>query len=329
MQAAPTRPSQEPSHPLFPNFSKLPLELRLFIWHAASTPDPRVVYLALEKVPFYASRRVWSDRAVGETHHDGIEVFFDIDDYTGDPYDDRWNPWYNPKFELTRRGGKFISPSAAPAILAVCRESYSVAINYYSGAFGTEHSMPNTWFDYDRDVLCVNYSMLSRRQMELRDFSIIDVRKVKHLAVDNNLAVGQYVNIPHPYDNYELWLSELLQLFCNVNELIVVVNQVFAGDSPPDLVLRQPKYTISQLVTAPANVAHIGYLLGVLNRFEKHGVSIDMKRLDFYWQLKEGKKKSKRVRSRIEYGVALTHEESSSLQLLERAYEAAASSGLL
>src|SRR5271156_4736857 len=69
------------SRPSFPQFKKLPKELRGMIWRA-TLPDPRIVFLRPDLLSKYYCTRVWSDKAI-DAYFSGptnpISTFFDFD----------------------------------------------------------------------------------------------------------------------------------------------------------------------------------------------------------------------------------------------------------
>jgi hypothetical protein len=59
----------------------------------------------------------------------------------------------------------------------------------YSKAFGTEHALPVTWFDFERDVLYLDWNRShSLADFQLSDPGSIDSAKVRHLALFDQLT---------------------------------------------------------------------------------------------------------------------------------------------
>ena len=101
-------------------------------------------------------------------------------------------------------------------LLYACRESWTVASKVYTRAFGTAQAYPETWFDFKRDLLYLDFDHL------LADLSF-DVKKVENLAV-----------CAHPIDFNnrfyqrgidERFLAEILAYFGNVKILTLVNSQ--------------------------------------------------------------------------------------------------------
>jgi hypothetical protein len=165
-------------HPSFPQFTKLPKELRVMIWRAA-LPDPRIVFLQPDLLSKYYCTRVWSDKAV-DAYFSGpikrIPTFFDFN-VAKESSNVFMGVDYGPKHQC--KGLRSRCPP--PTLLFACRESFEVASYHYKRAFGTEHAFPETWFDFERDTLyfgCDDQDPL----LEPQDFLIEEARKVQHLA---------------------------------------------------------------------------------------------------------------------------------------------------
>jgi hypothetical protein len=55
------------------------------------------------------------------------------------------------------------------------------ASQHYKRAFGTEHAFPETWFDFERDILYFGWDH-QYPSLEPHDFLMDEARKVQHLA---------------------------------------------------------------------------------------------------------------------------------------------------
>lgn len=110
----------------------------------------------------------------------------------------------------------FRPQAASIPLLYACRESWTVASKVFTRAFGTAQAYPETWFDFKRDLLYLDFGHL------LADLSL-DVKKVENLAV-----------CAHPIDFNnrfyrrgidERFLAEVLAYFGNVKTLTLVNSQ--------------------------------------------------------------------------------------------------------
>ncbi|KAE9366464.1 hypothetical protein N431DRAFT_429340 [Stipitochalara longipes BDJ] len=223
--------------PSFPQFNELPKELRVMIWHAA-IPDPRVVYLRHEFLPFYTTTRVWSDKAVDETfqgddeHCDGDPTFFDA---TGETDEGDYGPEDQCK--------KLASPCALPNLLFVCHESYQVAIKYYEKAFGSHHSFPETWFDFERDALYLDWGSKGP-ELSLDDFLSSEASRVRHLVMHGYPNTLQYHN--QALDHEDL-LCDVLNVFTHLECLTTVLFQEHSPGEGGSIALVKPQADLPAL----------------------------------------------------------------------------------
>ncbi|KAH6674708.1 hypothetical protein B0J14DRAFT_587939 [Halenospora varia] len=84
------------------------------------------------------------------------------------------------------------STSAIPSPLLACRESNENLSGRYQKAFATEAAFPETYFDFDRDILYIRYDKFGGGPYKFKQFlglhiqglnNIEDFRKVKNLAI--------------------------------------------------------------------------------------------------------------------------------------------------
>jgi hypothetical protein len=229
----------------FPQFNNLPKEIRLLIWKEA-LPEPRIVFLERIFLPWYPCTRVWSDKAVHECHQDGSPTFFNVYNgcmemnelwVSGEPGID-----YGPECQCCG----FHSACPPPVLLFVCRESFDVACRFYSRAFGTENALATTWFDFERDILYIDWNSLgARADFHLSDLGYVDAGRVKHLALFDALTAFWNGGLGHDdqteYEDYEQWICDVLRVFCNLKKLTIVVSQGHeaGGRDGGDLVFRK------------------------------------------------------------------------------------------
>ncbi|KAI9651076.1 hypothetical protein NHQ30_001113 [Ciborinia camelliae] len=151
----------------FPQFPKLPPEVRMLIWENA-IPDPRIIILE----PLSTSRcehamvRVRSDMLVPDRCQN--------DDYPGSngTICTGTQGVLSQDFEdldAVRRRIKsddqfgFSSEAQVPVVLFVCKESYHIASKRYKQAFPSRGAFPEIYFDYERDHLFLPSRKLLQR----------------------------------------------------------------------------------------------------------------------------------------------------------------------
>jgi hypothetical protein len=213
------------SNPLmsFPLFPKLPREIRLLIWEFA-VPGPRIVPLVQRVV-----------KAVEEEWNRILD-----DDSCKPEYgsDDGGLMYINEKAEYgdyyNLRG--FQSDIPAPSILFVNCEAYNVASKHYTktfsivqpnshGKYDEDHTtLPETWFDYENDILFLDFFTTFRNflasHMFLVDFLSEEALKVQNLAitVDHNWLLE--------FEHLETFLGGMLVRFAKLKNLYVVIGKV-------------------------------------------------------------------------------------------------------
>jgi hypothetical protein len=211
----------------FALFAKLPKELRLMVWHAA-IPDPRIVYVKQDYMPIYYCTQVWSDEALDKTFDNDAKIptFFDLHDRSEDSYEILCNePGWDYGPEHNPMGLRSQCPP--PNLLFVCRESFEVATRYYAKAFGTCGAFPCTWFDFERDILYLDWDFISDQELVPKDFLISEASRVRHLATFDYPQRYNWFNFMRgiDYPDYESWLCEILSVFTNLTHLTIVLEQ--------------------------------------------------------------------------------------------------------
>ncbi|KAJ8061626.1 hypothetical protein OCU04_009433 [Sclerotinia nivalis] len=221
---------------LFSHFPRIPIEVRLLIWEWA-IPDPRVVLLNTYNTSRceHAMVRVRSDMVVPDrcqnddyphsngTTCTGMDGVLSADVGIMDVVRTRIK-------DDDQLG--FSSEAKIPSLLLVCRESYEVASKRYQRAFPYEWSFAETYFDYERDIL-----LLSEKQVR---FAILpeddkchlmarsEACKIRNLALRfrPNPRVSAIVDRVVKTED----LAKLLKLFCNVEDLTIVVENHLSYD---------------------------------------------------------------------------------------------------
>jgi hypothetical protein len=203
----------------FPLFPKLPREIRLVIWEFA-VPGPRIVPLVQRVVK--AVEEEWNrilDDDSCESDDGSLMCINEKAEY-GD--------YYN------LRG--FQSDILAPSILFVNREAYHVATKHYTktfsnvqpnsnGKYDEDHTtLPETWFDYENDILFLDWWTTFRNfyafYLRLLDFLSEEALKVQNLAitVDHNWILE--------FEDLETFLAGILARFAKTKNLYVVIEKV-------------------------------------------------------------------------------------------------------
>ncbi|KAI8627899.1 hypothetical protein F5Y19DRAFT_158344 [Xylariaceae sp. FL1651] len=127
------------------------------------------------------------------------------------------------------RSGSLYSTAPIPVMLHVCNESRQVLIDYgYELAFRTRTHGPQTWFNFNKDVLYVSrfitdwddqklHSLLSgNTSWDIGQFDPVDLNRVRRLA----LGSSGYVAAPDSRESTHE-ISNILQLFTGVEELFL------------------------------------------------------------------------------------------------------------
>ncbi|KAE9377590.1 hypothetical protein N431DRAFT_163753 [Stipitochalara longipes BDJ] len=177
----------------FSKFIELPPELRQMVWKAA-LPSSRVVLLEHKERHF----------------DDEISKFIPRIDRIG-----------------------FRSDTPAPSILLACKEANKVACQYYSKAFTnkTGTSIPETYFDFANDFLYLGPEWVGPRQplnQERILYVLANELHTSDLSRVENLAIWWDCNNRGGYRRADLYLSEVLKHFENVNH-IALVSKIYRG----------------------------------------------------------------------------------------------------
>lgn len=186
----------------FTLFSLLPPELRHHIWAISSCP--RIV--CLKEYPCDESLEV---RSPGVQCH---SVPF------------RCRPRLSIDSVHTYGEGilfAYKSQCRLPVIFSVCQESRMVAQTLYTKAFGTSDTPAETWFDFQKDTLYIDFDMCRHEDSIFYKRLAKDIRKVKKLAITDNWhlldwRISQYVSQP---------LFFVLPNFVNVETITLVDGQ--------------------------------------------------------------------------------------------------------
>ncbi|KAK0118690.1 hypothetical protein ONS96_011777 [Cadophora gregata f. sp. sojae] len=184
--------------PTFHRFPELPKELRLQIW-GLTLPGPRIVRLTSAHLKPVYCLRVRSDADINTT------AFLDIL-----PVDEK-TVWYSQELFTGIR-----SNYPPPDILAVNKESFEVVSSRYERVFGTVYGIPQTWFDFDRDFLYVDWhSDLEFVQSELR--------RVQNFVIDfgRYYDIGLVPGIPGGQSCWEESLALFLRDFLGARNVIL------------------------------------------------------------------------------------------------------------
>lgn len=189
------------------------------IWKVAASV-PRIVHLEYESLWFKPCYRVRSDRAIDALDEEGNPAFFDSSSETT-------NEQPEP---LGRRGGihprdrikAFRTRSRIPSILLACHESYSVAAQCYTRAFGTLGASPEIWFNFDSDYLYVDWGGIRDPSYTADDILPEELARVRNLIIHQ--GARHLISSNPPYrGSYttEDAMARLLIQFPNVEAVVV------------------------------------------------------------------------------------------------------------
>lgn len=204
-------------------FRTTPVQLKL---------DPALAYFAFN----------WRQHIPSRSRQSTLESF----GFSGDKPPHRpWDPststpeiplnWLSehPKiaWQLTR-GGFLYSNAPIPALLHTCSESRAELMNRgYQLAFRTRSSGPRTWFNFDRDILFLEFdrdyfedyrSLLSGSPWDVGQFDPGDMQRVRKLMLERS------ANCLRPHkprigdDGHDHEVSAVLRLFGGLQELLLV-----------------------------------------------------------------------------------------------------------
>jgi hypothetical protein len=203
---------------MFTIFNRLPIEVRLQIWEAA-LPGPRLVNIKEKRL------RKTKREHIAETRPDLDPTAFPPDNLLG-----------------------VTSDSRAPSVLFACRESYSVASKVYVPSFGFATSIPETYFDFQRDTLylrCNTFGLFYEEAEGSWDETIdeldrlydrVNVARVQNLAILLHPDPEEAARVAQPFD-----LALFLLLFGNIKYLTFVVGHFGREcDDQGDILLMEP-----------------------------------------------------------------------------------------
>lgn len=190
--------------PLFPNFPRLPKELRDAIWEYAAC-EPRIVPLRRRRV------RAASDSSTQE-------------------------PGENAVTDRNEGSWRFKCDLPPPAILFVNREAHEIASRFYtsSKAFpclrNNNTSAGETCINFERDILFLDADWTLQIHYRPGEMDKAEREKVQHLAVlyvktddesfEEELAGRECIS------ENELWLAQYLAYFTKVKTITVVLEHV-------------------------------------------------------------------------------------------------------
>lgn len=216
----------------FTIFQGFPKELRLKIWEIA-IQDPRIVklnYFALSCCE-HAMVRVRSDMTVPDRCRN--------DHYSGSPGTSCTGllgilPQDMESLNSMRIGWReqelvgFCSEMDPPSLLLVCKESYEVASKRYKRAFPALGALPETYFDYERDVLSLCIEYLETEVAIADQDSHLMVRaeacKVQNLSFSfDQIFFRESNTAEEDLRDRSVFVGHILQVFCNVKHLTIEV----------------------------------------------------------------------------------------------------------
>lgn len=219
--------TQNSSFSFFPRF---PAEIRNYIWKLCVKDYPaRIVDLREYRRPISRALSTDSEESLAQSSFDDFQSQEKADD----------------KREVVG----FKSRVSAPAVLYVCRDSRGIAQQSYTKAFGTAEMPPETWIDFEKDMLYLSWEFCSAaldalgenghtahffcRPRKPRGYFVEElsqeVQKVKDLAVGGIWALGE--DLYRKRDE----IVVLLAIFSNL-ERFTVVNAQHARDLTAGLV---------------------------------------------------------------------------------------------
>ena len=265
----------------FTRFAELPKEIRLLIWEEA-IPGPRIVNIRQR----YLNKTSDDVLNNGVTKRRGI-----IAKAAG-----------NKAITLPAPRLKGLKSNCPPpSILFVCRESYTVASRYYQRVFHPAGTIPETYFDFQRDTLYLRHDTMCADSIGLE--AIIDgiAGKTDRIYDRDNIARVEKLAVlvdPNGDDCLESWICYLMATFGGVKQLTIVVEHCArAGDDEGDLFLIEPinvkavcaLYESSLMQPRepmPSIGSNVNIAKGMIDmRKLKEYRSQDFKFLDYHWPI--------------------------------------------
>ncbi|KAG4414940.1 hypothetical protein IFR04_011917 [Cadophora malorum] len=152
------------------------------------------------------------------------------------------------RLKKTRRGRDMValtSDTKAPSVLFACRESYSVASKFYMPSFAFADSIPETYFDHQRDILYLRFDTFALLPYD--DLVSCTIDELEYLYDSANLRVQNLAVLldPDPDQITNMarhdTLANILFLFGNVKNLTLVLGHFDQeGDDQGDILLMEP-----------------------------------------------------------------------------------------
>jgi hypothetical protein len=247
-QAAPHRPAPGPkadtglARPLppstFPQFPKLPTEIRLMVWKAA-LPGPRIVEVNIGKLKHTLEDQEVEDAnteastsSISEPslRFDGQKVEAEVRSIEGEPAPDQ------EAVDEARPTETGTAPAETPVLLGIrssCeppgvlfanREAHEVAAKYLEKAFPSEAALAQTWFDFDLDTLYIRYDKFNNQVFHTHEGVIEAIRalcryedfaRIKNLA----LMISTQQHDTYSYPDIAEEVAEMLSIFRGVQNL--------------------------------------------------------------------------------------------------------------
>jgi hypothetical protein len=233
----------------FPNFNFLPTEIRLMIWEAA-LPDPRIIHIEARDREFYSCFRVRSDTAIDALDANQIPAFFQAKQSDKDRFAFELFSVFND----TRKAEnyfRFITRAPPPVLLYVCRESFEVASRHHPRVFGTAYSPPTVSFNFQKDTLYLDWAFPGpslRNPYELKDFSWVELAKVRYLAVECDEDYAEALG----FENTEEFLAMVLGYFPSLEKLTISsVDAYHSIEDSGDLVFMKPRPGAINRISGP------------------------------------------------------------------------------
>jgi hypothetical protein len=151
------------------------------------------------------------------------------------------NHYQVPRIIYLQHGRKLsllIQISKSPGVSSDYRirlPELAVAERLYTKAFGSWHSFPDPWFDFEVDTLYLDCGWLDERQYSVDDFGD-DAMKLKHLAVHET----EVDHRRRKSEDHEDFLCGILVDFCRLETLTPVNRRHKTYDNSSDLVFMEP-----------------------------------------------------------------------------------------
>lgn len=173
------------------------------IWEAAVFP--RIVHL--ERVGHgHTCSRVGSEAPFEGPH---TMCFFYMDNQ---PMQVRTTQVPEPYYSFQSR--------SVPSLFFACRESHLVARTIYTKSFGTDYVAPSTWFNFEVDILYLDWDHGADGEYSVVEFSFgpehlnEDIRKVRNLAIYDGKYPDNIMSL--------VFINKVLTEFGNVKNLMFV-----------------------------------------------------------------------------------------------------------